>query len=66
MDLKKRLKNKVWLMTFIGAIYMLLEALGIHIAENIPQVVEIIIMMLVMLGVVIDPTTEGVKDGGQQ
>lgn len=69
---KLRLKNKVTLTAIIlgvvGIVYKILAMLGIvpPISEN--EVVEIallVIELLVLLGVVVDPTTAGVSDSQQ-
>lgn len=64
-----RFKNKVWLITFLSAIiafiYQILSMFEIIPAisqENITQVLMILINLLVGLGVLIDPTTQGIND----
>lgn len=66
---KVRFRNKTWLLTFIAAVltlvYRALNVLGIapHVAQD--QLVELATMLvgiLVLLGVVIDPTTKGGSD----
>ena len=69
---KVRFKNKVWLASFIslvlGFIYNLLGML--HISPAITeaeagQIASQVLMILGLLGVVIDPTTEGVGDSNR-
>ncbi len=64
-----RFKNKTWLAAFLAAIitflYDLLPLLGL--TPPIPEsslldAVTTLLGLLVMLGVVVDPTTEGVGD----
>lgn len=69
---KVRFKNKVWLVTFLSAIiafiYQILSMFEIVPAisqENIIQVLMIIINLLVGLGVLIDPTTQGINDSNR-
>lgn len=69
---KVRFKNKIWLVTFLSAIiafiYQILSMFEIVPAisqENIIQVLMIIINLLVGLGVLIDPTTQGINDSNR-
>lgn len=66
---KVRFKNKVWLTSFITLIvsfaYSLLDMLGVIPSfdkESILKIVNEFLMLLSMLGVVVDPTTEGLGD----
>ena len=66
---KVRFKNKTWLVAFLGAIvafvYQMLGAFGIvpRVSEDyITQVIGIFINLLVALGIVVDPTTNGISD----
>lgn len=69
---KVRFQNKVWLASFISMVlsflYYLLGLL--HIAPAITEVeagkiASQVLMILGMLGVVVDPTTEGVEDSNR-
>lgn len=69
---KLRIKNKVTLTAIvlgvIGIVYKVLAMLGIvpPISENeVVEVVMLIIELLVLLGVVVDPTTAGASDSQQ-
>ena len=69
---KVRLKNKTWLLAFLGAIvtfiYQLLGMLGVvpAISEDLAtQVVGIVVNLLVALGIVQDPTTAGLSDSSR-
>lgn len=64
-----RFKNKVWLLTFVGAIvafaYQVCAMFGIvpKVAEDqIMNLVKILLTLLVGLGVIVDPTTAGTAD----
>nr|DAP28858.1 MAG TPA: holin [Caudoviricetes sp.] len=64
-----RFRNKTWLLTFIPAVltlvYRTLNVLGIapHIAqEQLLELATMLVGILVLLGVVIDPTTKGGSD----
>lgn len=66
---KVRFKNKVWLTAFIAAllalIYQVLGLCGVVpgiTQETLLGVAGMIINLLVMLGVVVDPTTAGAND----
>lgn len=66
---KVRFKNKVWLTAFIAAllalIYQVLGLCGVVpgiTQETLLGVVGMVINLLVMLGVVVDPTTAGAND----
>lgn len=69
---KLRLKNKTTLtaivLAVIAIIYKVLGAAGIVPAieqQQLIDVAELIIWLLVLLGVVVDPTTQGIKDSTQ-
>lgn len=66
---KVRFRNKTWLLTFIAAVltlvYRALNVAGItpHIAqEQLVELATMLVGILVLLGVVIDPTTKGGAD----
>lgn len=66
---KVRFKNRVWLLTFIGAIvafvYQICSIFGIvpKVAEDqVMDFVKILLTLLVGLGVIVDPTTSGTAD----
>ena len=64
-----RFRNKTWLLTFIAAVltlvYRTMNILGftLHIAqEQLLELATMLVGILVLLGVVIDPTTKGGSD----
>lgn len=66
---KVRFRNKTWLLTFIAAVltlvYRALNVAGItpNIAqEELVELATMLVGILVLLGVVIDPTTKGGSD----
>ena len=66
---KVRLRNKPWLMSFtalvITFVYDLLAMLEVVPAvseERIMGIVQLVLTLLTALGVLIDPTTQGVSD----
>ena len=60
----KRLRNKAFLLALASAIILLIQQLGLDILpKNISDIVNTILVILVTMGVVVDPTTPGIKDG---
>lgn len=66
---KVRFKNKVWLAAFItflvSTVYQFLAMFEIAPAitqDAVMQIVAAVLQLLSLLGVVVDPTTKGVKD----
>lgn len=68
---KVRFRNKVWVMGFVGALFVLASAVlnlfGIHVnfanvEQNVYAVVEALFGVLVVIGVVTDGTTSGAFD----
>lgn len=62
INLKLRLKNKVTLTALISAVFVMLGQFGLEIPHNIQEGVNTLLMILVLLGIVTDPTTKGVAD----
>ena len=62
INLKLRLKNKVTLAALISAVFIMLGQFGLEIPHNIQEGVNTLLMILVPLGIVTDPTTKGVAD----
>nr|DAZ60973.1 MAG TPA: holin [Caudoviricetes sp.] len=65
INLKLRLKNKVTLAALISAVFVMLGQFGLEIPHNIQEGVNTLLMILVLLGIVTDPTTKGVADSKQ-
>lgn len=59
---KLRLQNKVTLIAIIGAIFLMAQQFGLEIPQNIQDGVNTFVYILVLLGVVNDPTTAGLTD----
>lgn len=66
-----RMKNKVFWLAFIPAALMLVKAVAnvfgfninlVDIESNLIEVIEALFLVLSIVGVVADPTTEGVGD----
>ena len=63
MDWKARFRNKTFWVALMSAIVVLTQQLGLDIfPDNIMEIVNTVLMILVILGVVVNPTTEGVTD----
>ena len=68
---KVRIKNKVFWLTFIPALLLLIQAIAAvfgysldftNLQQKIINVVEALFAVLAILGIVTDPTTAGVGD----
>lgn len=59
---KLRLQNKVTLIALLGAIFLMSQQFGLDIPKNIQDGVNTFVYILVLLGVVNDPTTAGITD----
>lgn len=69
MNIKKRLKNKTFVITFLTAIvafiYQICGMFGIvpQVAEDtVTQLIGLVVNILVTVGILVDPTTEGITD----
>lgn len=59
---KLRYKNKATLSAIVATIILLSQQLGLKLPDNISEVVNTALTLLVLLGVVSDPTTQGLSD----
>ena len=59
---KLRFKNKATLLAIASTVILLIQQLGFKLPDNIADVVNTFLTLLVLLGVINDPTTEGIKD----
>lgn len=62
---KLRLKNKVTVLALVASIFLMAHQFGFEIPQNYQQGVTTFIQILVILGIVTDPTTAGVGDSEQ-
>ena len=62
---KLRFKNKATLLAIAGTLILLAQQLGLKLPDNIEDVVNTVLTLLVLLGVINDPTTEGLKDSNK-
>lgn len=63
LDIKARLKNKYFWISFISLVVLLLEQLGIQLPFDISAISGTLLSMAVLLGIVVDNGTEGFGDG---
>lgn len=63
MNLKVRMKNKAFWVALVSGLMLLAQQLGLNIfPENTLDITNTILSILTILGVFLDPTTDGVKD----
>lgn len=65
INFKLRLQNKATLVALISAVFLMLQQFGLEIPRNIQEGVNTFVVILVILGIVTDPTTKGVADSEQ-
>jgi phi LC3 family holin len=62
---KLRLQNKVTLVALLGAVFLMAQQFGLEIPRNMQDGVNTFVYILVLLGVVNDPTTAGISDSNR-
>lgn len=63
IDIKARLRNKTFLVSIFSAILLLAQQLGLNIfPANASDIFNTVLLILTLVGVVIDPSTEGISD----
>ena len=62
LDIKARLRNKYFWISFISLVVLLLEQLGIQLPFDISAISGTILSMAVLLGIVVDNGSEGFGD----
>ena len=62
---KLRLQNKVTLVALLGAVFLMAQQFGLDIPKNIQDGVDTFVYILVLIGVVNDPTTAGISDSNR-
>ena len=65
INFKLRLQNKTTLIALISAVFLMLQQFGLEIPHDIQEGVNTFVVILVILGIVTDPTTKGVADSEQ-
>ena len=59
---KLRFQNKATLLAIASTVILLAQQLGFKLPDNIGDVVNTFLTLLVLLGVINDPTTEAISD----
>ena len=59
---KLRFQNKATLLAIASTVILLIQQLGFKLPDNIADIVNTFLTLLVLLGVINDPTPEGVSD----
>lgn len=62
LDIKARLRNKYFWISFISLIVLLFDQLGIKLPFDLSSIGGTILSMLVLLGIVVDNGSEGFGD----
>lgn len=62
INFKLRFQNKATLVALISAVFLMLQQFGLEIPHNIQEGVNTFVVILVILGIVTDPTTKGLSD----
>ena len=66
IDWKKRLTNKTWWVSITGALVLLSQQLGLDLSQYIPQnyvdIINTVFLILTLLGITVDTSTEGISD----
>lgn len=74
LNWRVRIRNKTFWVTFIPAILLLIQAVAAvfgytldlsALGDRLLGVVEALFLVLAILGIVVDPTTQGVNDSAQ-
>lgn len=64
MNMKKRLRNKAFWVAMAAFVAMMAKQFGwFEVPENYNELIDAALGLAVMGGILIDPTTEGIKDG---
>ena len=65
INFKLRLKNKATIVALISAVFLMLQQFGLHVPNNIQEGINTLVGILVILGIITDPTTKGIADSEQ-
>ena len=63
LDIKARLKNKYFWVSFLSLVVMLLKQLNVELPFDINEIGGTILSMAVLLGIIVDNGSEGFSDG---
>ncbi|ARU13318.1 holin [Streptococcus phage P4761] len=62
INFKLRLQNKTTLVALISAVFLMMQQFGLHIPSNIQEGINTLVTILVITGIITDPTTKGIAD----
>lgn len=63
IDWKVRLRNKAFWVALFSLISLVARKFGfLHVAEDWGEIVDAVLSLLVLLGIIVDPTTPGIFD----
>ena len=62
LDIKARLRNKYFWVSFLSLVVLLFDQLGIKLPFDLSSIGGTILSMLVLLGIVVDNGSEGFGD----
>jgi phi LC3 family holin len=63
IDIKSRLRNKTFWVSMASAIVLLTQQLGLNIfPSNWSDILNSVLGIFILLGIIIDPSTEGISD----
>lgn len=62
---KLRFKNKATLLAIASTVILLIQQLGFKLPDNVADIVNTFLTLLVLLGVINDPTTQGISDSSK-
>lgn len=62
LDIKARLKNKYFWVSFLSLVVLLLDQLGINLPFDLSAIGGTVLSMAVLLGIVVDNGSEGFGD----
>ena len=65
IDIKARLKNKYFWVSFLSLVVMLLKQLNVELPFDINEIGGTILSMAVLLGIIVDNGSEGFSDGNK-
>ena len=62
LDIKARLRNKYFWVSMLSLVVLLLDQLGIKLPIDINEIGGTILSMAVLLGIIVDNSSEGFSD----
>ena len=62
LDIKARLRNKYFWVSMLSLVVLLLDQLGVKLPVDINEIGGTILSMAVLLGIIVDNSSEGFSD----